>query len=117
MKRNNVFRLFAALVITTALIYLTGRTHAQTSVPAVVTVAGSHTSCPVSPAGQMVICGAGDGLWLSINGAALVQVQTGVAAAGVTSISVNGGTAQTGAVALTIPTTATTTGTFTTTIK
>lgn len=119
MKRNSVLRLIATLLLTTVLIYVTGRTHAQTTVPSMtfLPVNGTHTLCtPVAPAGTMTICGATDGPWVSWNGGAFVQIQTGEAAAGVTSISVNGGTAQTGAVALTIPTTATTTGTFTTTI-
>src|SRR5690242_1579316 len=100
MKRLLTFAAFLAVAFLGAAVG-SRFVHAQTASPAIVTVAGAHTSCPVSPASQMVICGAGDGLWLSINGAALVQVQTGTAAAGVTSISVNGGTAQTGAVALT----------------
>ena len=73
--------------------------HAQTT--AVLQFSGSwstHTSCtPVT--GQTSICLASDGLWQSINGGAFTQV----GGAGVTSIAVNGGTAQTGAVALTIP--------------
>jgi hypothetical protein len=116
MKRLLTFAAFLAVAFL-GIAFGSHYVNAQTTAPAVVSVAGVHTSCPVSASGQMVICGAGDGLWLSINGAALVQVQTGTPTAGVTSISVNGGTAQTGAVALTIPTTATTTGTFTTTIK
>lgn len=59
----------------------------------------SHTNCPVT-AGLTTYCYAGDGLWVSLNGAALVQLGAG----GVTSIAVNGGSPQTGAVAIKIPT-------------
>ena len=76
----------------------------QMSVPSNI----SHTLCTVTAA-TTKYCFAGDGLWLSLNGAAYVQV--GAATAGVSSISVNGGSAQTGAVLLIIPTKATTTAT------
>lgn len=51
--------------------------------------ASAHTICTVT-AGVTQMCLASDGLWLSINGAAYVQVQTGVAAVGVTSVTANG---------------------------
>jgi len=63
--------------------------------------AGSvHTNCQLSPAGGSVLCLAGDGAWLSVNGGAWVQL--GGATAGVTSISINGSTPKTGAVTFTI---------------
>lgn len=73
-------------------------------------------NCPAAPATPSV-CVVGDGVWNWQSAATGWFKAAPPAAAGVASISVNGGTAQTGAVALTIPTTATTTGTFTTTIK
>lgn len=45
---------------------------------------GVHTSCLLSSAGQSNLCLAGDGMWISTNGAAYVQVGT-PATAGVTS--------------------------------
>lgn len=75
-------------------------------------VAATHTSCVVAVSTTQ-LCFATDGLWLSVNGAAYVQVQTGTVVTGVTSIAVNGGLAQTGAVALTIPTKATSSTTTT----
>jgi len=72
---------------------------------------GPHTSCTITPS-QTQVCLASDGLWLSINGAAYVQVQTGTAV-GVTSISVNGSSPLTGAIALTIPSKASTVSTTT----
>lgn len=71
----------------------------------------AHASCTVTP-NVTTFCFADDGLFVSLTGAAFAQVgQPSVT--GVSSISVNGGTAQTGAVALTIPTKATTTVTST----
>lgn len=72
--------------------------------------AATHTSCTVST-GITQFCFASDGLWQSLNGGAYTQL--GVITGGVTSISVNGGTAQTGAVSITIPSKATTTVTST----
>jgi hypothetical protein len=78
--------------------------HAQSTTSQIGSVvAAAHTSCTVTTSTTQV-CFATDGLWVSVNGAAYVQVQTGTPAAVVTSIAVNGGTAQTGAVSLTIPT-------------
>lgn len=80
----------------------------------------SHTNCLTPALGQTLYCFAGDGAWISVNGAAYVQFAPPAAVAtGVASISVNGATPQTGAVALTIPTSASTTVTSTavTTIK
>jgi hypothetical protein len=67
-----------------------------------------HTSC-VPTTGQTTLCIASDGVWVSTAGAAFTQLGGGVS--GVTSVTVNGGTAQTGAVTLSIPTQATTTST------
>lgn len=80
--------------------------------------ASTHTACTVTT-GLTQMCLASDGMWISVNGTAYVQVQTGTPVAGVTSITVNGGVAQTGPVALTIPTKAisTTTSSTTTTIQ
>ena len=90
---------------------------AQTVVPPItVQSTQPHTACALPPAGSSAYCFASDGLYESINGAAYALVNTPPPTAGVLSIAVNGGTPQTGAVALTIPTTASTTGTFTTTI-
>jgi hypothetical protein len=50
--------------------------------------ASSHTSCTVT-ASMTQLCLASDGLWVSVSGAAYVQVQTGTpVAAGITSIKV-----------------------------
>jgi hypothetical protein len=88
---------------------------AQTSNPWQATVSGAHTLCaPVSPLGQGTYCFASDGLWVSQNGAAYVQLGA-AATAGVSSIAVCNaaglvcGTPQTGAVSLSIPKTATVT--------
>ena len=100
-------KLFTVLLLFALGWYVRAQTLAppwQVGVP----LAATHTACTV-PAATTQMCLASDGLWLSVNGAAYVQVQTGAVVAGVTSIAVNGGTAQTGAVALTIPTKATTT--------
>lgn len=89
------------------------RARAQTVLPPPwqVTVGpATHTACTVAPA-LTQMCLASDGLWLSVNGAAYVQVQTGTAVAGVTSISVNGSAPLSGAISLTIPSKATTTST------
>jgi hypothetical protein len=67
-----------------------------------VPTAATHTACTVT-ASTTQMCLASDGLWLSINGAAYVQVQTGAVVAGVTSISINGGTPVSGAVSFTVP--------------
>ena len=75
-------------------------------------VAATHTSCTVT-ASTTQICFASDGLWLSVNGAAYVQVQTGAVVAGVTSISINGGTPVSGAVSFTVPSKAVSTTTTT----
>lgn len=92
---------------------------AQTTAPWQVGVGpATHTSCTVL-AGTTQYCFASDGLWVSLNGAAYVQMQTSLVANGVTSISINGQTPVTGAVTLTIPTKALsqTTATTTTTIQ
>lgn len=86
-----------------------GKVQAQSSALQI-QAAATHTSCTVAT-GITQFCFASDGLWQSISGGAYTQI--GTPAAGVTSISVNGGTAQTGAVALTIPSKATTTVTST----
>lgn len=52
-------------------------------------VTGTHTACTVT-ASTTQICFASDGLWLSVSGAAYVQVQTGTVAVGVTSVTANG---------------------------
>jgi hypothetical protein len=63
--------------------------------------------------GVTYYCQTGAGAAISCNGAAYVNgVNCTAASAGVASISVNGGTPQTGAVVLKIPTTATSTATF-----
>lgn len=85
-----------------------GKVQAQSSALQI-QAAATHTSCTVAT-GITQFCFASDGLWQSISGGAYTQLGT---PGGVTSISVNGGTAQTGAVALTIPSKATTTVTST----
>lgn len=70
-----------------------------------------HTSCPAVAANITQYCFASDGEFESIAGAAYVQVQAGAPAGGVTSLSVNGGTPQTGAVSITVPTKVTLTAT------
>lgn len=42
--------------------------------PAQFSGTGVHTSCQISPTGQSNLCLAGDGAWLSVNGAAYVQI-------------------------------------------
>jgi len=74
--------------------------------------AATHTACTVA-VGLTQMCLASDGLWLSVNGAAYVQVQTGTSVVGVTSISVNGSAPLSGAISLTIPSKAVTTSTTT----
>lgn len=88
--------------------------HAQTTAPWQVGVGtATHTACTVIPATTQY-CFASDGLWVSLNGAAYVQVQIGAPVTGITSITVNGGTPLTGpAVVLTIPTKASSTTTTT----
>jgi len=71
--------------------------------PGTIQSAGASSSCVLPPAGSSSICIAGDKILASTNGAAWVQIGVATAAAGVTSVSVNGGTAQTGAVSLSIP--------------
>jgi hypothetical protein len=66
-----------------------------------------HTTCLTPAVGAYFLCLATDGIWISNNGAAYFQIVQSGGSAGVTSITVNGGTAVTGAVALTIPTKAT----------
>ena len=100
---------YERVVIGALLLFLIGinagrlvRVEAQTPAPWSFSVSAPHTSCPAVAAGVSQYCFATDGIWQSLNGVAWVQV--GVQAGGVSSITVNGGTAQTGPVALTIPT-------------
>lgn len=81
--------------------------------PSFFTVAASvlHTNCPAPISGQTSYCFAGDGLWVALNGTAYAQLGS----TGVSSVSVNGGTPQTGAVIIKVPTTVT--GTWTGTIQ
>lgn len=69
--------------------------HAQTTagLPAQATFGGVHTACTLSPGPavppalpQASLCEAGDGLWLSVNGGAYVQLGA-AGAAGVTSFN------------------------------
>jgi hypothetical protein len=70
-------------------------------------------SCTAPAAGVTIYCTTGSvGMLISCNGSPYIPgVVCGGAAAGVTSISVNGGNPQTGSVALTIPSKATSTAT------
>ena len=72
----------------------------------------TESNCTVVTAATIYCFTGGGVIYVSVNGAAYVPYTSGVVA-GVSSISVNGGTALTGPVALTIPTTATTTVTST----
>jgi hypothetical protein len=81
---------------------------AQTTagLPSQVTYTGLHTACTLSPITtppSASVCAAGDGVWVSINGGAYVQLGPSVVS-GVTSV--NG---KTGVVVLTGTTTSTTT--------
>jgi len=72
--------------------------HAQSTTSQIGSVvAATHTSCIVT-ASTTQICFASDGLWLSVNGAAYAQVQSGAVVTGVTSF--NG---QTGAIVYSPP--------------
>lgn len=74
----------------------------------------AHTTCITPVAGSYFLCVATDGVWVSNSGGAYFQILPQAAqVAGVTSLSVNGGAAQTGSVALTIPTKATSSTTTT----
>jgi hypothetical protein len=64
------------------------RAQAQSANPWQVSVVGAHTLCTVTPATTQY-CFASDGLWMSLNGAAYVQLGA-VAPVGV--VSVNGKT-------------------------
>lgn len=110
MKRATIVVLASLVyVLSIAGIARLASVHAQAAGSPLVFIAtggGDHTTCPL-PSGivtQGGICVASDGLWVSAKGGAWAQVQTAVVTAGVTSISVNGGIAQTGPVSLTIPT-------------
>jgi hypothetical protein len=66
---------------------------------------GPHTTCTTPVAGSYFLCVATDGVYVSNNGGSYFQIMPpSSAVAGVTSLSVNGGTPQTGAVAISIPT-------------
>lgn len=87
MRKYLVLAYILALVLT----YWAGRVfkvRAQTTAPWQVGVSSAtHTSCTVVT-GTTQYCFASDGLWVSLNGAAYVQVQTGTpVAAGVTSFN------------------------------
>jgi hypothetical protein len=81
--------------------------------------AQTSVNCPTPATGYTIYCMAYDKFQVSLNGAAYVVIWPATVTAGVTSVTVNGGTPQSGAVLLTIPTTATTivTSSATTTIK
>lgn len=91
-------------------------THAQTGAPSVQYPAGDHTLCIVVPS-TTAYCYPNDGMYQSIKGAAFSQVGI-VAVTGVTSVTVcnaagvSCGTAQTGAVSLSIPKTVTVSATL-----
>jgi hypothetical protein len=111
MKNRTVFEIVGCLVLGAILGgILSMVSRAQTPATLQLTGTQSHTACTLSTTGSATFCFATDGLWQSLNGGAYTQIG---ASAGVTSIAVNGGAAQTGAVALTIPTKATTTVTST----
>src|SRR5580765_185991 len=81
--------------------------HAQSSVvstPFAIQATAPSTACPAPQTATTFYCFATDGLMASINGAKYVALPQPIVAAGVTQITVNGGTPQTGAVVLTIPT-------------
>jgi hypothetical protein len=93
------------ILVVAAIAFIVARATAQTAQPQLVLCSGVHTSCTF-PTGAPSAMVATDGLWYTPNGSSPVNVaapQSG----GVTSVSVNGGTAQSGAVTLTIPSTAT----------
>jgi hypothetical protein len=83
--------------------------HAQTTVALQLTGNAPHTSCTIT-ASTTTYCFASDGLYWS-NAGGTYALLASATTAGVTSLSVNGGTAQTGAVAITVPTAATSTTT------
>lgn len=115
MKFAKLFILAGVVLIAYVGIRDSGILRAQALAPpwqAGVPNAATHAACTVT-VGMTQICLASDGLWLSINGSAYVQVQTGTAVAGVTSISVNGSAPLSGAISLTIPSKAVTTSTTT----
>jgi len=111
MKRAMIVFLLVLAAVLGGFIGARVSVHAQTT--AVLQFTGSwatHTSCTIT-AGQTSVCLASDGLWQSLSGGAFTQIGGGTA--GVASLTVNGGTAQTGAVSITIPKTATTISTTT----
>jgi hypothetical protein len=108
MKRIGLFVLALLLGVFVGSHAHSVRAQAATPVFQITGAWSPHTSCTPST-GQTTLCIASDGVWVSTAGAAFTQLGGGVA--GVTSVTVNGGTPQTGAVALTIPTQATTTST------
>jgi len=76
---------------------------------------GLAIACPAPTIGSTIYCQAADKFQVSANGTPYVTIWPAAPiVTGVTSISVNGGTAQTGPVVLTIPTKATSTSTTTT---
>lgn len=109
------------LVLASIIVLHVMHVRAQTTagLPAQTTFGGVHTACTLSPGPavppalpQASLCMAGDGIWLSVNGGAYVQLGAAVAG-GVSSIAVCNaaglicGAPQTGAVSLSIPKTAT----------
>jgi hypothetical protein len=113
MKRN-----WLSLFLLAGFSLWMGISRAQTTagLPSQITVSGLHTACTLSPVtvpASASYCYAGDGLWVSVNGAAYTQLGLGVAS-GVTSIAVCNlavpavcGLPLTGAVSLAIPKTVT----------
>lgn len=113
--RVRIIVAIACIFVTALLIgFFSGRTWAQsTTINLAVAPGTTSANCPAVVTGQTIWCFAGNAvIYVSNNGAAYVQYAP-PSAGGVTSVVVNGGTPQIGAVTLTIPTKATTTATTT----
>jgi hypothetical protein len=104
--------LFALLL---SVVYEAGKARAQISAATVsydaVQSAAVSAGCPAPTLGFTIYCRAADKFEVSANGGPYVVIWPNPIVAGVTSISVNGGTPMTAAVVLTIPTKATSTTT------
>jgi len=99
---------YVLISIALLLVYNIGKTKAQVSPSTVSFLAVPSTAlavnCPTPTTGYTIYCEAYDKYQVSTNGAAYVVIwPVSPTITGVTSITVNGGTAQTGPVALTIP--------------
>lgn len=99
--KNLLIALLCCLVVGSAFDSRVRAQQASSATPAAFQVSGLLANCPAAAAGAYWYCFTTTGLYQSFNGAAY-SLAGGVSSSGVSSISINGSAAKTGAVTFTL---------------